>query len=415
MLRFGEPPATNRPKARATAPFVPPAAARAAAPLARPAAETIDLGRAIGNRQLARLVTERRLARQPSREVTDDAARAIELMDDDGSKKELLSLVLSVSRRHELRAFTRLLKQAHDDDYEDHFVHLVYRLNNDWGTRIAVGLLQGFADAGVDLTKELPSYGEPAPLAAVATFKSLTTRLAALVRSGDLSKADTTELQTLLRAAEDALRQVDPPKPAGGPGPRVKLAGVAGAAAAAWSIAGGLAADDVTVVGVADDVAIPFVIIAAAALTAIAVFTGGPKPEKLDFGPARRPVEAALRKMVELVAISQAMAVQGARAAGQLGNIAVHLARLLVLGSVGGHPPGEPPKKNDRDDKHWWSEIKASLKNFFQATKGASRKQIMRELLKAGYTDAEIAEIEAALARAGEMMGETVELLLPPP
>ena len=92
----------------------------------------------------------------------------------------------------------------------------------------------------------------------------------------------------------------------------------------------------------------------------------------------------------------------------------MHLARLLVLASVGGHPPEEPPKKNNNDDKHWWSEIKASLKNFSQAMKGASRKQVLRELLK-DYSEAQIAEIEAALARAEEMMGETIGRILPPP
>ena len=85
-----------------------------------------------------------------------------------------------------------------------------------------------------------------------------------------------------------------------------------------------------------------------------------------------------------------------------------------MLAAVGGHPPGEPPKKNDDNDKHWWSEIKASLRNFLQATKGASRKQIMRELLR-NYSEAQIAEIEAALARAEEMMGESLGKLLPPP
>jgi hypothetical protein len=112
-------------------------------------------------------------------------------------------------------------------------------------------------------------------------------------------------------------------------------------------------------------------------------------------------------------AANLAMAVQGARAAGQLGNIARHLSRLLALGSVGGRPSGEPPKKNDRDDKHWWSEIKASLKDYLQATKGASRKQIMRELQRA-FSDAELAEIESALARAEELMGEQIGPILPP-
>jgi multidrug resistance efflux pump len=134
----------------------------------------------------------------------------------------------------------------------------------------------------------------------------------------------------------------------------------------------------------------------------------------LDYAPARKAVEAALRQMTDLLGISTAMAVQGERARGQIKNLAMHLARLLVLASVGGHPPEEPPKKNNNNDKHWWSEIKASLKNFFQATKGASRKQILRELLK-DYSEAQIAEIEAALAHAEELMGENIGKVLPPP
>ena len=191
--------------------------------------------------------------------------------------------------------------------------------------------------------------------------------------------------------------------------------GVAAAAGVAWKLAGALAVDDVTGIGVADDVAIPFVIVGAAALSAIALVTGGPKPVTLDYGPARAKIEAALRQMADLLAVSTAMAVQGARAKGQLENVAAHLARLLVLASVGGFPSGEPPKKDDRNDKHWWAEIKASLKAYFQATKGASKKQIMRELLKQGFTEAQIVEIEAALARAEQMMGEQLGRIIPPP
>ena len=40
--------------------------------------------------------------------------------------------------------------------------------------------------------------------------------------------------------------------------------------------------------------------------------------------------------------------------------------------------------------------------------------KVLRELLK-DYSEAQIAEIEAALARAEEMMGETIGRILPPP
>jgi hypothetical protein len=119
------------------------------------------------------------------------------------------------------------------------------------------------------------------------------------------------------------------------------MGGAAGAAAVAWSAAAALAADDGTVIGIADDVAIPFVIVAAVAFSAVAAFSG-PKPQILDYAPAKAP-----------------------------------------------------PKKDDRDDNHWWKEIKASVQRFFSATKGASRKQVMRELL----TPAGSAALEAEAAQ----------------
>jgi hypothetical protein len=184
----------------------------------------------------------------------------------------------------------------------------------------------------------------------VAAFKSTAARFKELYLSGDLSETDRRFVGVLRREAEGALRSIEgPPKKHG---PQVKLAGVAGAAVAAWQVAGALAADDVTAVGVADDVAIPFVVVGAIVLTGIAVFSGGPKPTMLDYAPAKKAVEGALRQMTDLLAISAAMAVQADRAHGQTRNLATHLARLLVLASVGGHPPGEPPKKNDNNDKH---------------------------------------------------------------
>jgi hypothetical protein len=110
-----------------------------------------------------------------------------------------------------------------------------------------------------------------------------------------------------------------------------------------------------------------------------------------------------------------AMAMQGPRAAGQLTNVARHLARLLGRSAVGGVPSGEPPKNNNDNDKHWWSEIKASLRQFWQAIKGASRKQVLGQLLKFGYTESQISEIQSALKAAAELMEESVDDLLPPP
>lgn len=111
---------------------------------------------------------------------------------------------------------------------------------------------------------------------------------------------------------------------------------------------------------------------------------------------------------------TEPMEMQGPRAAGQLTNVARHLARLLGRGSVGGVPSGEPPKNKNDNDNHWWKEIKGSLRQFWQAIKGASRKQVLAALAKAGVSQAEVSEVEAALKEAGELMGEDPGPLLPP-
>lgn len=349
---------------------------------------------------------------KPSHNLSEISKMAIDELDGGKSMKVLLSTVLAAAKLHALPAFTAILKAAPHQTHGDHFIFLFHELQHDYGSQATVSILQAFADAGIDIAAKLDAY-DLQPLAAVATFKSTAVRFKQLYLSGDLSEADMRSIGVLLREAENALRGVEAPQKKHGP--QVKLAGgVAGAAIAAWQVAGALAADDVTAVGVADDVAIPFVVVGAIVLTGIAAFTAGPKPTMLDYAPAKKAVEGALRQMTDLLAISAAMAVQGERARGQIRNLAVHLARLLATASVGGHPPDEPPKKNNDNDKHWWAEIKASLKNLLQATKGASRKQVLRELLKY-YTEAQLAEIEAALARAEELMGENIGKILPPP
>jgi hypothetical protein len=76
-------------------------------------------------------------------------------------------------------------------------------------------------------------------------------------------------------------------------------------------------------------------------------------------------------------------------------------------------PSGEPPKNNNDNDNHWWTEIKAFLQAIQQAIKGASRRQVIRELLKQGFTEEQIAEIEAKLIEAARMMGEQPPTFLP--
>jgi hypothetical protein len=113
------------------------------------------------------------------------------------------------------------------------------------------------------------------------------------------------------------------------------------------------------------------------------------------------------------LAIETALAVQRPQLEGHVKNIAKHLARILGRSSVGGIPPGEDPKWNKETDNHWWKEVRASLKAIQQAIKGASRKQVLRELLKKEFTEAQILEIEAALAEAARELGNELPPFLP--
>lgn len=125
----------------------------------------------------------------------------------------------------------------------------------------------------------------------------------------------------------------------------------------------------------------------------------------------RRQLDAA-RAATEVAAIT-VLAIQGPRLAGQVRNVGRHLARLLALGAVGGVPSGEPPKNDNRNDKHWWKEVLASLKQIQQAIGSASRKQVLRELLKQGITEGQIDEIATGLSEAAKMIGEDVPRFLP--
>jgi hypothetical protein len=98
---------------------------------------------------------------------------------------------------------------------------------------------------------------------------------------------------------------------------------------------------------------------------------------------------------------------------GNTRQVAIHLARLLRLSEVGGMPPEEDPDPGNDNDKHWWKEIKTFLKNIQQAIKGASRRQVMRELGKE-FTEEQILEIERRLIEAAKKMGEDPPPFLPP-
>jgi hypothetical protein len=279
---------------------------------------------------------ERAMQREvkPSHQLEELARTAIDGLDDEKSKI-VLSAVLNAKKLSELPAFATILKAKHHETYGDYFIFLITELEQEWGSRATVSILQLFADAGVDITKQLPTYSLE-PLAAVAKFKSLVHRYKALVGSGKVPEVDKQRVSQLIAEAEMALRGIE--RPPRKPGVQVKqmgaIGGVATAATWAWRTAGALAVDDVTGIGVADDVAIPFVIIAAAALSAIALFSSAPKPEILDYGPAKAKVEAALREMTDLLGISIAIMAENVADTGIMGEVHELIAAATAIGTA---------------------------------------------------------------------------------
>lgn len=257
--------------------------------------------------------------------------------------------------------------------------------------------------AGLVKPPDVPSGVDPGR-GNVAGVKAQLGRAKALVNdpASGLTEEQRAELRTAIAQTEASVATYEQVSSQG----QTRTAAMAPIALAG----GGILADDATGVGVADD---PLLILVGIAALAVLIATKPAAPEP-DLDNAWRKIASDLQKLGE-IGTGIMMAVQGPRAAGQLTNIARHLARFLALGAVGGVPSGEPPKKDDKDDKHWWSEIKGSIRQFRQAIKGASRKQVLRELTKLGFTEAQIAEIEAALARVAEQMAEVVGNLLPPP
>jgi hypothetical protein len=291
----------------------------------------LRLQRTIGNQAVQRLLpsplrasagAEGTIQRQPrpSQHLVELARTTIDELDDDQNKKVLLSAVLAAARRRELPAFAALLKAKRHPSSGDYFIYLVSVLEEEFGSKVTVGILKWFADAGVDIVKQLPTHSLE-PLAAVAKFKSQINQYRALVSTGKVPEADRQRVGELIAEADRAIRGIE--GPAQKPGGKVKQAGgVAMAAGVLWKSAAALAADDVTGIGVADDVAIPFVVIGAVVLSGIALFSSGPKPEMLDFGPAKAKVNAALLAMAAAA------------------EVAVQRPRPVPL-----PPPQQPPKQ----------------------------------------------------------------------
>jgi hypothetical protein len=220
-------------------------------------------------------------------------------------------------------------------------------------------------------------------------------------KSAPIGENERKELESAVRSAEAALHGYD------------DLAGRGHARAAAMGplvlAGGGILADDATGVGVADDPALIFIGIG---ILAALLLTQAPASDR-QLAQAWSRVTASLQAVAAAGEVLVALRIKGGQLRGNTEQLAVHLARLLGLGSVGGVPSGEPPKNNNDDDSHWWKEIKAFLKNIKSAIGDARHKQVLRELSKR-FTEEQILEIERRLAEAAKRMGEPPPPFIPP-
>ncbi|MCG8423119.1 MAG: DUF4157 domain-containing protein [Proteobacteria bacterium] len=176
------------------------------------------------------------------------------------------------------------------------------------------------------------------------------------------------------------------------------------------AVGGAILADDATGVGVADD---PLLILVGIGLAATWLFTRSPASSR-ELARSWQSLICSLEAIAAASTTVLALRIKGDQLRGNTERLAEHLARLLAVASVGGVPSGEPPSNNNDNDPHWWKEIKAFLKNIQSSIKGASRKQVMRELLRKGkFTEQQIRDIANKLVEAANKMGEPPPPFLP--
>ena len=215
-----------------------------------------------------------------------------------------------------------------------------------------------------------------------------------------LSPEERLLLQAAIARAEAALASYEELSSQGAT--RTSMMSGFGAAAA------GVLCDDATGVGVADDPALIFIGLAALATLLVTQ----PKPSAEALGQAWQEVVRGVQEVALAGERLLTRKINGAKLVGNTRPLAVHLARILGLATVGGMPSGEPPKKDDQTDRHWWKECKAFLKNIASAIKDAKRKQVLREL-REDFTEEQALEIERRLAEVAKLMGEDPPTFLP--
>lgn len=211
-----------------------------------------------------------------------------------------------------------------------------------------------------------------------------------LLEQGQIGAEDQHDADAEIQRVEAALRQVQDAHSAGST--------AAGLAAGGLVVAGGLLADDATVVGVADDVVIPFALLfaGAAALTAWAQSSSAQ-----DKARAVQAARQALGEAMQTIGGIVLAARVGDQIRSNTQQLAIHLARLLGT-TVSGMPP-DHQQDPERDRPHWWKEIKNFVKQI--RDKGLTPKQLWRELSKR-FTKEQLQEILKALEEAAKKMGQ---------
>lgn len=224
----------------------------------------------------------------------------------------------------------------------------------------------------------------------LAELHELMREYRSLRRSGSLSEEEIGEVSAAISSAESAIREAERVASAGS-----TMRAGAGIALGATAV---LVADDMTGIGVADDVAIPFTLLAAGVLAVGAAIVAS---STLEIQCSQQSARDAVTEVIR--AIGQILLAQrvGRQVSGHTNQIAIHLARILGT-AVAGRPP-DHQEDPERDRPHWWTEIMTYIQQIRRT--GLSPRQLLRELRRR-FSEEQLTQIREALREAAHRLGE---------
>jgi hypothetical protein len=226
-----------------------------------------------------------------------------------------------------------------------------------------------------------------------ADYKRVFAEYQTLLDAGEVHPADKADVDHMIGLMNDAARDLRAAQSKGSTA--MKIAG------GALVFAGALLADDATGIGVADDIAIPPVLVVAGVAALLALALRSSDADVQTAAARLNSWTAEATKVMTAVLMAQKV---GKEVSSKTKQLAQHLARILNT-PVGGMPP-DHQKDPDRDKNHWWGEIKNFVKQIVD--EGLSPKQLARELTKYGVTREMVEEIVAALTKAAAEMEEAI-------